>query len=168
MTSNHREKWRTLKNLIQVDQTVELTPDLFISWSEIYCSLWINLGSSTCPKVRAWSWVHRLMPQILQGQRDRSHQTRETQMPRDKAAVEKKIRAPAGVGETWWVRQFSDLVQTCSLASCVAGINPSTAGLGLLDGSPQLEAPGQVSEQSSDTAAAFPKWILSWVGVGSH
>lgn len=66
----------------------------------------------------------------------------------------------------WWVRQFSDLVQTFTSVSCVAGINPSTAGLGLLDGSLQLEAPGQESVQSRDSAVAFCKWILSWVGWG--
>lgn len=73
------------------------------------------------------------------------------QRPTDKAAANKEIRAQARVGETWWARQFSDLVQAFSLVSCVAGINPSTAGLRLPDGSLQLEAPGQDSAHRAGT-----------------
>lgn len=138
-----------------------------VSWLEIYCLPYLGLEPTICLKVCARSWVHRWVLPLLQDQGDRNHEG--PQRSRDRAAAKLEMRAPAGVRETWWGRQFSDLVQASSPVSH-SGRNWS----------PHSWAPASCRKlairstwprqctQSSSAAEAPCKWALSWAGVREH
>ena len=104
--------WR---NSIQAAKSMRWDSEWLVSWLEIYCLPYLGLGPTICLKVRAQSWVHRWVLPLLQDQGDRNYEG--PQGSRDRAAAKLEMRAPAGVRETWWGRQFSDLVQASSPVS---------------------------------------------------
>lgn len=87
---------------------------------------------------------------------------------RGQASAMKEMRTQAGVGRSWWGRQFSDLVLAFIFVSSVEGINPSTAGPGSwLEVCYPKHLAGRARVEQGHSRSSV-KWVLSRVRLEKH